>query len=87
MRPQIDDLDARIIRELQVNGRLANTELARRLGVGEATVRKRIDRMLASKLIQVVAWADPLKVGYQHFAIIGIQVKVPEIERAAKKLA
>ena len=38
----IDELDAQIIRQLQVDGRLANTEIARRLGVSEGTVRKRI---------------------------------------------
>ncbi len=83
----VDDLDAKIITALQADGRQHNTAIARQLGVAEGTVRKRIERLLRDKVIQVGAWADPLKVGYQHYANIQIQVKVGDIERAAKYLA
>jgi len=83
----VDALDARIIRLLQVDGRLPNTEIARRLGVAEATVRNRIERLLRDGVIQVGAWADPLKIGYQNYAMIEIQVKPPYIVRVAERLA
>ncbi len=83
----VDALDARIIRLLQADGRLPNTEIARRLGVAEATVRNRIERLLHDAVIQVGAWADPLKIGYQNYAMIEIQVKPPYIVRVAERLA
>jgi Lrp/AsnC family transcriptional regulator for asnA, asnC and gidA len=83
----VDALDARIIRLLQGDGRLANTEIARRLGVAEATVRNRIERLLQERVIQVGAWADPLKIGYQTYAMIEIQVKPPYIVKVAERLA
>jgi Lrp/AsnC family transcriptional regulator for asnA, asnC and gidA len=87
MTPYLDDLDARLISELQVDGRLANTDLARRLQVAEATVRNRIQRLLRDKVIQFGAWADPLKIGYQHYAIVEIQARLPDVDRAARCLA
>jgi Lrp/AsnC family transcriptional regulator, regulator for asnA, asnC and gidA len=87
MRPYFDDLDAKLIRELQVDGRLPNTDLARRLQVAEATVRNRIQKLVRSKVIQFGAWADPLKIGYQHYAVVEIQVRLPEVDRAARRLA
>lgn len=83
----LDAIDARIIAYLQVDGRQHNTEIARRLGVGEATVRKRIERLLRNGVMQIGAWTDPLKIGYQHYAIIQIQVNLVDIERVAKGLA
>ena len=83
----VDALDARIIRLLQVDGRLPNTEIARRLGVAEATVRNRVERLLHDGVIQVGAWADPLKIGYQNYAMIEIQVRPPYIVSVAERLA
>ena len=83
----VDALDAKIIRLLQKDGRLPNTEIARRLGVAEATVRNRIERLLQDRVIQVGAWADPLKIGYQTYAMIEIQVKPPYIVKVAERLA
>lgn len=83
----VDALDAKIIRLLQKDGRLPNTEIARRLGVAEATVRNRIERLLHDRVIQVGAWADPLKIGYQTYAMIEIQVKPPYIVKVAERLA
>ncbi len=72
---------------LQANGRQHNTEIASRLGVAEATVRKRIERLLREKIFQVGAWTDPLRVGYQHWAVIEVQVNPPDIEKVAEALA
>lgn len=84
---KIDELDAKIVTELQADGRRPNVEIARRLGVAEGTVRKRIHRLVREKIIQIGAWPDPLKVGYQTYALIEIQVKLADIERAAERLS
>lgn len=83
----IDETDAKIVTLLQADGRLANTEIARRLGIAEGTVRKRVGRLLREEVIQVGAWADPLRIGYQTYAIIEVQVHLPDIERVAERLA
>jgi Lrp/AsnC family transcriptional regulator, regulator for asnA, asnC and gidA len=87
MRPYLDDLDAKLIRELQGDGRMPNTDLARRLQVAEATVRNRIQRLVRDKVIQFGAWADPLKIGYQHYAMVEIQASLPDVDQAARRLA
>ncbi|MCC6949152.1 MAG: Lrp/AsnC family transcriptional regulator [Bradyrhizobiaceae bacterium] len=86
-RKKIDQLDSDIMEALQLDGRISNTDLARRLHVAEGTVRNRIDALLRAGIIQISAWVDPLKVGYQIYAIIEIQVKLKDIESVAAKLA
>jgi Lrp/AsnC family transcriptional regulator for asnA, asnC and gidA len=83
----MDDLDTKIVALLHEDGRQRNTEVARRLGLAEATVRKRIERLLREGVLRFGVWTDPLKVGYGTYAIIEIQVDPPRIERAAEKLA
>jgi Lrp/AsnC family transcriptional regulator, regulator for asnA, asnC and gidA len=56
-----EDIDFKITRLLQKNGRLPNTEIAKTLGVSEATVRNRMQNLIKSERIQVVALVNPLK--------------------------
>jgi Lrp/AsnC family transcriptional regulator for asnA, asnC and gidA len=63
--PKLDQTDVEIIRMLQADARRANTDIARRLGVAETTVRNRIARLTRDGVVQCGAWTDPLKVGYQ----------------------
>lgn len=83
----LDGVDAKILNLLHVDGRMTNTEAARRLGLAEATVRKRVARMLENRVMQFQAWVDPLKVGYDIYAIIEIQVSPLHIEAVAERLA
>lgn len=83
---QRDEIDANLITLLQSDGRQPNTELARRLGLAEATVRKRLDRLLTEQVIQVGARADPIRVGYQTYAFIEMQVEGPDVEKIAEQL-
>jgi Lrp/AsnC family transcriptional regulator for asnA, asnC and gidA len=83
---ELDEFDAKIVSILHADGRTTNTEVARRLGCGEATVRKRVARLLDDGVMQFQAWVDPLKVGYEVYAIIQIQVSPPRIEAVAETL-
>ena len=85
---EIDELDEQIFKFLQVKGRMPYTEIARELGVVEATVRKRVERMLRLKFVHIGAWAaDPLAIGYRNYIIIDIQARPRDIERVAEQLA
>jgi Lrp/AsnC family transcriptional regulator for asnA, asnC and gidA len=83
----LDSVDTQIIAELQSDGRRPNTEIARRLGLAEGTIRKRIDHLRREKVMQIGAWADPLKIGYQYYAFIELQVDLAKIETVAERLA
>ena len=87
VRVRLDELDAQIIKLLQHDGRRSNADIARSLGAAEATVRKRIHRLLKNNVIQVEAWADPLMIGYQTYVIMQFRVHAAAIERAAARLA
>src|SRR5262245_42366921 len=80
-------LDADIIKLLQADGRRTNTDIARRLGVAEGTVRNRIARLLTAEVIKFGVWPNPLKIGYQTYAFIEIQVNPPDLEEVAERLA
>jgi Lrp/AsnC family transcriptional regulator for asnA, asnC and gidA len=83
----MDEIDAEIVKALHTDGRMTNTEVARRLGCAERTVRKRVMRLVKEDVIQFQAWVDPLKVGYDGYAIIRVQVQPASIEAVAATLA
>jgi Lrp/AsnC family transcriptional regulator, regulator for asnA, asnC and gidA len=84
---KIDKLDAEIITLLQSDGRRPSVEMARLLNVAEGTIRKRIERLVGDEVIQISAWADPLKIGYQNYAVLMVRVDLQELDRAAEQIA
>ena len=81
----LDELDGRLIAALQENGRETFRALAARLGVSEATVRNRYARLTDSGVLQVTAVTNPLGMGYDAMAMLGITVDGPP-ERVADVL-
>jgi len=63
-RKKIDDLDLEIINLLEGDGRLPNTDLAKKLNCSEATVRKRIKRLIDEGFIKIMAVRNRAKLGY-----------------------
>lgn len=84
--PVIDDVDRSIIRLLQRDGRASNTEMGRELGLTEATIRKRVARLLSEDLISVVAVPTPEAVGMTTSAIIGISVQLQQLHAVGEQL-
>jgi len=82
----LDDTDRRIVAILQENGRTSNREVARVLGVSEATVRNRISRLIEDDLINIVAVPTPRAVGMTMSAILGISVSLPMMEDVVEEL-
>jgi Lrp/AsnC family transcriptional regulator for asnA, asnC and gidA len=82
----MDRLDGEIVAALQANGREKFRALAGRLGVSEATIRNRYGRLVESGVLQVTAVTNPLGMGYEAMAMLGITVDGPP-ERVADVLA
>lgn len=68
----LDEVDKAIIRELQADGRMAYTRLAPIVGLSQAATRQRVQRLLESGVMQIVAVTDPLKLGFKVQAIVGV---------------
>lgn len=83
----LDETDLRIIRLLQDDGRMSNVDVARALSMSEATVRKRVDRLLSEKVIRVVALPDLAAVGYPLVALLTLQVDLAKVEAVSRALA
>ena len=75
---------------LQVEQRRGRAQAAWILGVAdpfEGTVRRRLKRLVQEEFIQVVALPDPVKMGYESQALIGVQVDPDKVDRVADALA
>jgi len=71
----LDDIDRQIISELQLDGRRAYGAIAAEVGLSEAAVRRRVQRLKEAGVMQIVAITDPLQLGYGREALIGIRVQ------------
>ena len=85
-RKAIDPLDCRMIELLQKDGRVANTEIAKKLGISEATVRTRLARLIQEQYIQIVAVSNPLKLGFEVVGTIRIHVEIKKMDRIIREL-
>ncbi len=83
----LDELDRKIIDQLQDDGRRSNVAIARALGVTETTIRHRIDRLLANGFIRIAAVIDPRKTPYLTDAMIWIRLERSKAREAGQKLA
>lgn len=75
-RPEVrlDDIAKAIIEHLQNDGRASYAAIAKSVGLSEAAVRQRVQRLLDAEVMQIVAVTDPLQVGFRRQAMIGIRV-------------
>jgi Lrp/AsnC family transcriptional regulator for asnA, asnC and gidA len=83
----VSDLDKRIIEHLQQDGRRPFTQIAADLGVSEAAVRARTNRLVERGILQVVGVTDPLKLGFQQMAMIGIRCQADKLMEVASRVA
>lgn len=83
----LDELHLQIIDYLRHHGRAANTEIARHLGVSEATVRNRIQNLVSDNVIQIVAVTNPTKLGITIDVALGITCDPGAILATAEALA
>ncbi len=70
---QLDDLSKAIIEKLQEDGRRSYAGIGKAVGLSEAAVRQRVQRMIDAGVMQIVAVTDPMQLGFARQALIGIK--------------
>jgi len=71
--PVLDEISKRIIEQLQMDGRRSYAAIGKAVGLSEAAVRQRVQRLHEAGIMQVVAVTDPLKLGFRRQAMIGLR--------------
>ena len=69
----LDDVSKAIIEQLQTDGRRSYAAIAKDVGLSEAAVRARVQRLLDNDVMQIVAVTDPLQIGFTRQAMVGIR--------------
>lgn len=82
----LDATNKAIIEQLQADGRQPYATIAKAVGLSEAAVRQRVNRLLDSGVMQVVAVTDPLTLGFNRQAMVGIRAE-GDIREVADRLS
>src|SRR5689334_9558426 len=70
----MDDIDRAILRELQTDGRIPYADLGPKVGLSPSAARQRLQRLIDTKVVHVVGVTDPMAMGGQAMALLGITV-------------
>jgi Lrp/AsnC family transcriptional regulator for asnA, asnC and gidA len=73
--PHLDAVSLAIIEQLQEDGRRPYAAIGKAVGLSEAAVRQRVQKLLDQGVMQIVAVTDPLTVGFRRQAMVGINVE------------
>ena len=84
--PILDEVSKLIIDQLQEDGRRPYAAIGKAVGLSEAAVRQRVQRLLESGVVQIVAVTDPLQVGFSRQAMIGLRTE-GDLTEIADRLA
>jgi Lrp/AsnC family transcriptional regulator for asnA, asnC and gidA len=82
----LDEVSKAIISQLQQDGRRSYAAIGKVVGLSEAAVRQRVQRLTDSGVMQVVAVTDPMELGFARQAMVGVRV-TGAIEPAADAIA
>ncbi|MHB1582119.1 MAG: Lrp/AsnC family transcriptional regulator [Acidimicrobiales bacterium] len=82
----LDEANRAIIEALQRDGRRPYGAIAEEVGLSEAAVRRRVQRLRESGIIQIVAVTDPLQLGFNRQAMVGVRVE-GDVRLVAEKVA
>ncbi len=72
-RIQLDDVSRAIIDQLKQDGRRSYAAIGKAIGLSEAAVRQRVQRLTDSGLVQIVALTDPGQVGLTRQAMVALR--------------
>lgn len=82
----LDEVSKQIIEQLQQDGRRSYAAIGKVVGLSEAAVRQRVQRLTDTGVMQIVAVTDPLQLGFERQAMVGVHVDGP-VEAVAEVLA
>lgn len=82
----LDDVSKAIIEQLQQDGRRSYAAIGKVVGLSEAAVRQRVQRLIEGGVMQVVAVTDPLELGFARQAMVGVRVTGP-LDEVADRIA
>jgi Lrp/AsnC family transcriptional regulator for asnA, asnC and gidA len=82
----LDDVSKAIIEQLQQDGRRPYATIAKAVGLSEAAVRQRVQRLLDAKVMDIVAVTDPTTLGFLRWAMVGLRVE-GDLQIVADQLA
>jgi Lrp/AsnC family transcriptional regulator for asnA, asnC and gidA len=82
----LDEMSKAIIEKLQEDGRRSYAGIGKSVGLSEAAVRQRVQRLIDSGVMQIVAVTDPMHLGFARQAMIGIRC-VGDASKVAERLA
>ena len=85
-RVVLDDVSKQIIEQLQQDGRRSYASIGKAVGLSEAAVRQRVQRLLEMGAMQIVAVTDPMSLGFRRQTMIGVRCS-GDLERVADHLA
>ena len=71
----LDDVSKAIIEQLQQDGRRPYASIGKAVGLSEAAVRPRVQRLQEAGIMQIVAVTDPMQLGFSRAAMIGVRVE------------
>jgi Lrp/AsnC family transcriptional regulator for asnA, asnC and gidA len=69
----LDDVSRAIVEQLQTDGRKSYSDIGRAVDLSEAAVRQRVQKLIESGVMQIVAVTDPIQMGFNRQAMIGIR--------------
>lgn len=84
--PALDQVAKRIIALLQADGRMSYAAIGKEVGLSEAAVRQRVQKLTEAGVINIVAVTDPMQLGFAREAMIAIRATGP-LEPLAEALA
>ncbi|MBO2989386.1 Lrp/AsnC family transcriptional regulator [Leucobacter tardus] len=72
-QPNLDSTSKAIIEQLQTDGRRSYAEIGKAVGLSEAAVRQRVQKLTDGGVMQIVAVTDPMRLGFSRQAMLGIR--------------
>jgi Lrp/AsnC family transcriptional regulator for asnA, asnC and gidA len=82
----LDPVSKAIVQQLQEDGRRSYSDIGRHVGLSEAAVRQRVQKLTESGVMQIIAVTDPMRLGFYRQAMIGIRVS-GDVRSTADRLA
>jgi len=85
-KKSIDYVDSKMITLLQKDGRISNIDMAKQLGISEATVRNRLKSLIDEGFLQIVAVSNPFKLGFEITGDLYIHVDMKKVDHVIDEL-